>query len=544
MRRALAALGLAMVAVVGPGPSVAGAQAPPTTTTTVDPNTAAAQAAGAWSPPPPRIRTNPPPGRAQVAGLATWLWTEPPGPVRFATPDGLALEARAATTRFDLGDGASLTCAGTGVPYDPGRPEAAQSSDCTHAWEATSAGQTLSARATVTWAVFFEGRQVATRTASSDLDLAVAEAQALDRRPDPMSGAEAAANAATDRANAESGGARPLGELGGLVPDTDKGCRWFDAICWGSKGARALGGLAGDAWDGAWSVGEELVGLFIGVGKGLGALVGELFTMGRGIVKLVGLYDLVDWAITGDGSFDELKNTWGGLWDGVKTVFTTDPRTTGAAIWGAVTGPITDAWKRGDYGEAIGRGVFDIAAAIVGTKGLSKAGKFAKGKVAKKPDVPETAPKPTGAPSAALGSFVERLPSRPTPNNTAADAFEIAHAGPTNYTVRGGGATVNADGIDVRTGELLEAKYTDNPARSPYVDDSNIPQFLRDKVRAEQADEFRRYGEVIKDPSNPLVGLRVIVSDPSLEPYFRTLLTEYNIPGRVVVAQPSLTMVP
>ncbi len=55
---------------------------------------------------------------------------------------------------------------------------------------------------------------------------------------------------------------------------------------------------------------------------------------------------------------------------------TTDPRTTGAAIWQAITGPISDAWKRGDYGEAIGRGAFDIAAAIVGTKGLSKAGKF------------------------------------------------------------------------------------------------------------------------------------------------------------------------
>jgi len=427
VRRTLAALGVLGLALgsllFAPD---ARAQVPPTTTTTIDPQAAAARAAAGWSPPTPRIRTNPPPGRAQVAGLATWLWVEPPGPVQFTTPEGLAMQARAASVRFDFGDGATLTCAGAGTPYDPSRPESAQSSECTHAWEASSAAKTLPVRATVTWAVFFEGRPVATRQASGDLDLAVAEAQALDRRPDPMSGAEAAAGAAADAANPAGGGGRPLGELGDLVPeDEDKGCRWFDAICWGAKGAGALGDLAGDAWDGAWSVGKEVVGFVVGVGKGFGGLVGELFTIARGLTKLFGAYDLVDWIITGDGAFDEFKDTWTGLWDGVKTVFTTNPLTTGKGIWEGVWGPIRDSWKSGDYGEAVGRGAFDAVVAVFGTKGLGKAGKL---KSAKKPGVPETSPKPPGGPkpppppkasSRVLGKNLEAAGVTRPPNSAA-----------------------------------------------------------------------------------------------------------------------------
>jgi len=348
-------------------------------TTTIDPNAAAARAGAAWSPPTPRIRTNPPPGRAQVAGLATWLWVEPPGLVAFTTPEGLAMQARAASVRFDFGDGATLTCAGTGTPYDPSRPESAQSSECTHAWEATSAAKTLPVRATVTWAVSFEGRALGTAQARSDLDVAVAEAQALDRRPDPMSGAEAAAGAAADAVNPAGGGGRPLGELGGLVPGEDKGCG-INPLCWAGKGVGALGDLAGDAWNGALAVAKQVGGFFVGIVKGFGGLVAELFTIARGISKLFGAYDLVDWIITGDGAFDEFKDTWAGLWDGVKTVFTTNPLTTLKGIVEGAWGPIRDSWKNGDYGEAIGRGAFDIAAAIVGTKGLSKAGKLGKAK--------------------------------------------------------------------------------------------------------------------------------------------------------------------
>jgi len=292
VRRALAALGVLGLAL-GSVLFVpdAGAQVPPTTTTTIDPNAAAARAAAGWSPPTPRIRTNPPPGRAQVAGLATWLWVEPPGPVAFTTPEGLAMQARAASVRFDFGDGATLTCAGTGTPYDPSRPESAQSSECTHAWKATSAGQTLPVDATVTWTVYFEGRAVATRQASGDVDLAVAEAQALDRRPDPMSGAEAAAGAEVDAAQ---DGGRPLGELGGLVPETDDRPWWKRTL-------RAVGGFLSDAPGRAWGGLKDLgAGIWDGVAGPLAS-----------IWEFSNLRALLDW--------DGYKASWSRVWDAVSS---------------------------------------------------------------------------------------------------------------------------------------------------------------------------------------------------------------------------------
>ena len=53
------------------------------------------------------------------------------------------------------------------------------------------------------------------------------------------------------------------------------------------------------------------------------------------------------------------KEGWSVIWDGIKTPFVT-------------------AWKKGDYGEAIGLGAFEIVSLIFGTKGLDKAAKAAK----------------------------------------------------------------------------------------------------------------------------------------------------------------------
>lgn len=47
-------------------------------------------------------------------------------------------------------------------------------------------------------------------------------------------------------------------------------------------------------------------------------------------------------------------------------------------VWDAIIEPYTTAWEKGEYGEAIGRGAFEVLATIAATKGLDKLGKGAK----------------------------------------------------------------------------------------------------------------------------------------------------------------------
>ena len=52
----------------------------------------------------------------------------------------------------------------------------------------------------------------------------------------------------------------------------------------------------------------------------------------------------------------------------------TDPKGFGLALWHGTTDPIVDDWNSGNYGEAIGRGIFAIAELALGTKGATKLG--------------------------------------------------------------------------------------------------------------------------------------------------------------------------
>ncbi len=75
----------------------------------------------------------------------------------------------------------------------------------------------------------------------------------------------------------------------------------------------------------------------------------------------------------------------------------------------------------------------------------------------------------------------------------------------------------------------------EKPERSPFIPDSNIPPFIRDKIVGEVEDEFRRYAAVLHDSNTPAKGLEVIINDPRAVPFFERLLKKYNIPGSVVV---------
>jgi hypothetical protein len=130
---------------------------------------------------------------------------------------------------------------------------------------------------------------------------------------------------------------------------------------------------------------------------------------------------------------------------------------------------------------------------------------------------------------------LQGVPSKPTPNRTAADRYEIEQTGPRNYRFDGGGEHVWADGYRGADRAVLDAKHVGKPDSSPFVPDSGIPPPIRDKILTKVEDEFRRYGAVINDPGSTPRSLEVVTNDPRAVPYFESLLEKYGIPGHVVV---------
>jgi len=141
-------------------------------------------------------------------------------------------------------------------------------------------------------------------------------------------------------------------------------------------------------------------------------------------------------------------------------------------------------------------------------------------------------------PETTVDDYIAGLTTIKTPTNTAANLFEIEQTGPLNYRIVGGGTTIDTDGyLDTA---LQDAKYVGNASSSPYVDGSAAPPFLRSLILADQQSEFERYGAVIRDPSVPFDSLNVLTNEPAAVPYFQRLLSQYQIPGQVLVAPTSI----
>jgi hypothetical protein len=134
-----------------------------------------------------------------------------------------------------------------------------------------------------------------------------------------------------------------------------------------------------------------------------------------------------------------------------------------------------------------------------------------------------------------IQDWAKNFPRRLTPTYSRRYQFQIRHCGNEEIRVRDGGEEIWADGINYETGELMEAKFVENTANSPYVDDSNVPPFIRTKVQGDVENEFRRYGAVINDSKTPVVKLSVIVNMREAVPFFTRLLRQFNIAGTVVV---------
>jgi len=96
----------------------------------------------------PGIQMSPPVGNPAWVQLPVWLWVPQESwaerTVEAVSADGLLavqLTAYPIATRWDMGDGTEVVCDGPGKPYDYSLDEEAQSSECSHVYEKTSARQ-------------------------------------------------------------------------------------------------------------------------------------------------------------------------------------------------------------------------------------------------------------------------------------------------------------------------------------------------------------------------------------------------------------------
>ena len=118
--------------------------------------------------------------------------------------------------------------------------------------------------------------------------------------------------------------------------------------------------------------------------------------------------------------------------------------------------------------------------------------------------------------------------SKPGTLTSRAYDYQRAHTGMVEFEVVGGGKSVWADGIDGTT--LVDAKYIENPASSPYT--GTAPDF----INASTIDEISRYGAVIGDAGTSFTDLRIIVNHPQGAEYFATMLDDLQIPGSVILS--------
>lgn len=106
------------------------------------------------------------------------------------------------------------------------------------------------------------------------------------------------------------------------------------------------------------------------------------------------------------------------------------------------------------------------------------------------------------------------------------------------YRVFGNGERVEADGIDINTCRLLDAKYIANASESPFVINSNARQRMERygvtaRIDEQESDLFRRYAAVLQAPDteNPFVGLDVITNDLASESYWQLWINTHGVPN-------------
>ncbi len=153
----------------------------------------ARQARGRLALPPPALAMSPP--GPQLVNLPTWMWLpRRDWGTRSATAsvpgESVTASATARSVTLAMGDGATVTCAGPGTPYEAGQNPAGASPDCGHTYRSSSVTQPRSAFAvtvvvhwTVSWAGGGQQGTFPNLTTTARLPVSVVESQALNTQP-------------------------------------------------------------------------------------------------------------------------------------------------------------------------------------------------------------------------------------------------------------------------------------------------------------------------------------------------------------------------
>jgi uncharacterized protein YukE len=289
-----------------------------------------------------------------------------------------------------------------------------------------------------------------------------------------------------------------------------------------------------DAWDAATGAVSETGEQLAGVGKGFAEGVVGIGNGGLMLYRLSPANALID--------RDSFEEEWRNVGDAAEFAWN-HPGEFGKAVinW--------EDLANGRYGEWLGNLGPDavVAVATAGTGTAATASTRAVRATDKVGDVAEAARDADRAADArrlappdaeAAQRWLDELPTRPTPDRTPADRFEIKHTGPVNHKLSGGGETVWADGFRVTDGYALEAKHIENAGRSPYVSDSGVPPAIRTEILNKLGGELERYGAVIRDTGTPARGLEIITNEPRSVHTFESLMKRLGVPGHVVVREP------
>ena len=135
----------------------------------------------------PGPRTNPDRGVDQLVGIDTWMWIDPAAWQPLSTTvsiPGLSatVTATPVSATWDMGDGQEpVVCNGPGTPYDVDRPEAGQSTDCSHLYQVRGAyTATVTILYEVSWSASNgEGGTLEPAPRSTQFPMSVAERQAV-----------------------------------------------------------------------------------------------------------------------------------------------------------------------------------------------------------------------------------------------------------------------------------------------------------------------------------------------------------------------------
>ncbi len=99
------------------------------------------------------------------------------------------------------------------------------------------------------------------------------------------------------------------------------------------------------------------------------------------------------------------------------------------------------------------------------------------------------------------------------------------------------GPTMDLDGVKMNESAIIEAKYIEKPNKSPYIEGSSCPDFVRESAINDINKEMIKYYNIISDPTNPARELIIITNEAKAKGFFEKKLRQFNIPGKVIIKE-------